>query len=83
MTRVRQFDGVVSRAFASLQDMLRWCGHLSERFYAMKGQYPHEEIADLPPGYWVEEVIPLSLPDPALERHLVVIRRTPDAVRPE
>ncbi|MBI2380429.1 MAG: 16S rRNA (guanine(527)-N(7))-methyltransferase RsmG [Gammaproteobacteria bacterium] len=78
----RQFDGVISRAFASLRDMLEWCGHLSDSFYAMKGQYPHEEIADLPPGYWVAEVIPLSLPDPALERHLVVIRKQ-TAVRPE
>lgn len=72
------FDGVISRAFASLRDMLTWCGHLvgdNGAFYAMKGKRPDEEMADLPPGYWVEEVIPLSLPDPSLERHLVIIRR--------
>lgn len=71
----RRFDGVVSRAFASLRDMLTWCGHVSDTFYAMKGKRPDEEIADLPPGYWVDEVIPLSLPDPSLERHLLIIRR--------
>ncbi|ACY64309.1 glucose inhibited division protein B [Yersinia pestis D182038] len=35
------FDGVISRAFASLQDMLSWCHHLPAkpegRFYALKG----------------------------------------------
>lgn len=74
----RTFDGVISRAFASLKDMLMGCGHLVHAggaFYAMKGQYPETEIADLPPGYWVDEVIPLSLPDPSLERHLLIIRR--------
>lgn len=76
--RVRRFDGVISRAFASLKDMLIWCGHLAAEggaFYAMKGQYPEAELADLPAGYWVDRVIPLSLPDPTLERHLVIIRR--------
>ena len=37
------FDGVLSRAFASLEDMLSWCHHLpSEQgcFLALKGQYP-------------------------------------------
>ncbi len=34
------FDGVISRAFASLNDMVSWCHHLpgeNGRFYALKG----------------------------------------------
>ncbi|MGE1559937.1 16S rRNA (guanine(527)-N(7))-methyltransferase RsmG, partial [Pantoea septica] len=34
------FDGVISRAFASLQDMVNWCHHLPSaqgEFYALKG----------------------------------------------
>ncbi len=34
------FDGVISRAFASLNDMVSWCHHLpaaNGHFYALKG----------------------------------------------
>ncbi|SUG17773.1 16S rRNA methyltransferase [Salmonella enterica subsp. arizonae] len=44
------FDGVISRAFASLSDMVSWCRHLpgdKGRFYALKGQLPEDEIASL------------------------------------
>lgn len=74
----RTFDGVISRAFASLKDMLNWCGHLAKdsgAFYALKGKRPDEELASLPAGYWVDQIIPLSLPDRTLERHLLIIRR--------
>jgi 16S rRNA G527 N7-methylase RsmG len=39
------FDGVISRAFASLNDMVSWCHHLPAekgRFYALKGQRQDE-----------------------------------------
>jgi len=42
------FDLVVSRAFASLDDMIRSCRHLPGphgEFLAMKGQVPHRELA--------------------------------------
>jgi 16S rRNA (guanine527-N7)-methyltransferase len=46
------FDGVLSRAFSSLNDMVDWCSHLiandTGRFLALKGQYPKDEIAKLP-----------------------------------
>ncbi|WP_262369950.1 16S rRNA (guanine(527)-N(7))-methyltransferase RsmG, partial [Serratia marcescens] len=45
------FDGVISRAFASLTDMVNWCQHLPAeqgRFYALKGLVPEDEIALLP-----------------------------------
>ncbi|CAM3690590.1 16S rRNA (guanine(527)-N(7))-methyltransferase RsmG [Rahnella bruchi] len=72
------FDGVISRAFASLQDMLSWCHHLPQkgqgRFYALKGVSPDEELAALPEGITVESVIKLQVPELDGERHLVILR---------
>lgn len=71
------FDGVISRAFASLNDMVSWCHHLpgqSGRFYALKGQLPEEEIASLPAEFSVESVEKLRVPQLDGERHLVVIK---------
>lgn len=71
------FDGVISRAFASMTDMVTWCKHLpaeNGRFYALKGQRPDEEIAALPAEFSVEEVIRLQVPKLDGERHLVMIK---------
>lgn len=71
------FDGVISRAFASLNDMASWCHHLPAadgHFYALKGQAQESEIADLPEGYQVCDVIKLHVPQLEGERHLVVIK---------
>lgn len=71
------FDGVISRAFASLNDMVSWCHHLpgqNGRFYALKGQLPEEEIASLPTEFSVESVEKLRVPQLDGERHLVVIK---------
>lgn len=72
------FDGVISRAFASLQDMLSWCRHLPAqgqgRFYALKGVRPDEELAALPDGIELEEVVRLQVPELEGERHLVVLK---------
>ncbi|WP_395858910.1 16S rRNA (guanine(527)-N(7))-methyltransferase RsmG [Affinibrenneria salicis] len=73
------FDGVISRAFASLQDMINWCIALPARpdgcFYAMKGQIDPQELASLPAGVTLDRVIPLAVPELEGERHLVVIKR--------
>ena len=71
------FDGVISRAFASLNDMVSWCHHLpgeQGRFYALKGQMPEDEIALLPEEYQVESVVKLHVPALDGERHLVMIK---------
>ena len=71
------FDGVISRAFASLTDMVTWCHHLpgeAGRFYALKGQLPEEEIAQLPAPFSVASVVPLKVPQLEGERHLVIIK---------
>ncbi|AXD45584.1 16S rRNA (guanine(527)-N(7))-methyltransferase RsmG [Salmonella enterica] len=71
------FDGVISRAFASLNDMVSWCHHLpgeKGRFYALKGQLPGNEIASLPDDFSVESVEKLHVPQLEGERHLVIIK---------
>lgn len=70
------FDGVISRAFASLNDMLSWCHHLpgkTGQFYALKGVVPQEELAALPEGFTVDRVVKLSVPQLEGERHLIVV----------
>jgi len=74
---VPPFDGVISRAFASLTDMVSWCHHLpgpDGRFYALKGLIPSDEIALLSIDLSVESVIELSVPHLEGERHLVVVK---------
>ncbi|EHL3470567.1 16S rRNA (guanine(527)-N(7))-methyltransferase RsmG [Salmonella enterica] len=71
------FDGVISRAFASLNDMVSWCHQLpgeKGRFYALKGQLPEDEIASLPGNFSVESVEKLRVPQLEGERHLVIIK---------
>ncbi|MBS0055392.1 16S rRNA (guanine(527)-N(7))-methyltransferase RsmG [Yersinia sp. Marseille-Q3913] len=72
------FDGVISRAFASLQDMLSWCHHLPAkpegRFYALKGVRPDDELATLPAGITLESVVRLQVPELEGERHLVILK---------
>lgn len=72
------FDGVISRAFASLLDMLAWCKHLpapaNGRFYALKGGVPEEELTALPTSIAVERIVRLSVPELDGERHLVILK---------
>ncbi|AWH88861.1 16S rRNA (guanine(527)-N(7))-methyltransferase RsmG [Limnobaculum parvum] len=71
------FDGVISRAFASLQDMLEWCHHLPSKehgkFYALKGIISEEELSQVPAGFHVQEIVALDVPELDGERHLVII----------
>jgi 16S rRNA (guanine527-N7)-methyltransferase len=71
------YDIVLSRAFASLKDMLHWCGHLVDsegKFLALKGQYPTDEIADIEQDYHVLSVQSLDIPGLVGERHLVTLQ---------
>ena len=72
------FECITARAFASLGEMLAWGGHLlapDGRWLALKGRYPQDELAALPAGFRVEEVVALRVPGLDAERHLVVLRR--------
>lgn len=71
------FDVVLSRAFASLQDMLFWCKHLPNEnghFLALKGQFPEQEIAQLDKQFEFIESIPLHVPNLEGERCLVKVK---------
>ena len=75
------FDGVISRAFASLTDMVNGCDQMlstTGRFWALKGVYPETELSDLPKHYTVEACHRLDVPGCDGERHLLEISRQPD-----
>ena len=70
------YDGVISRAFASMNDMLSWCKNLPQvngRFFAMKAAAVQEEIAALPDFVKVASVQPLAVPQLQAQRHLVIL----------
>jgi len=73
-----RFDVVISRAFAELADFVAAAAHLLARggvLAAMKGVYPHEEIARLPDGFRVRAVRQLSVPGLAAARHLILVEQ--------
>ncbi len=71
-----KFDTLISRALGGIADMLALAAHLRSpggRFLAMKGVYPQEELAALPPGYEVLAVEALGVPGLDGKRHVVII----------
>jgi len=72
------FDGVLSRAFASITDMVTWCEHLIDEkgcFYALKGHYPKDEILLLPKHIKVSASYKLIVPQLTGERHLIELKK--------
>ncbi|MGF1716820.1 16S rRNA (guanine(527)-N(7))-methyltransferase RsmG [Photobacterium chitinilyticum] len=70
------FDAVLSRAFASMNDMVSWCHHLPKEtgcFMALKGQFNQQEVTELPEWCSVTEVKSLQVPELDGERHLVIL----------
>ena len=70
------FDTLISRAFASIADMLTATRHLCAphgRFLAMKGVYPEQELAAIPADYVVQAVAALTVPGLDAARHVVII----------
>lgn len=73
-----QFDGIISRAFASLPEMIYWCAHLINQtglFYALKGDIKQNEIAEIPKGFQLKEQIALSVPNLNAKRYLLLIEK--------
>ncbi len=73
------FDAVLSRAFASLKDMLHWCQHLVDcqgSFLALKGQFPTQEIAELPEAFKIISSEPVEVPGLDAERHIIRLVKT-------
>lgn len=73
-----EYAGVLSRAFASISDMVNWSHHLvaeNGKFFALKGQLDQEEIEALPNFVKVEQVHSLQVPELQGERHLVLLSK--------
>lgn len=74
----KAYDIVLSRAFASLKDMLHWCQHLVDSeglFLALKGQFPQDEIEEVSDHYQVIKTENLTVPNLVGERHLVWVKK--------
>ena len=74
----KPYDIVLSRAFASLKDMLHWCEHLVDsegQFLALKGQFPQEEIDEVSDHFQVSRTENLTVPNLVGERHLVWLKK--------
>ncbi|MFV3367159.1 16S rRNA (guanine(527)-N(7))-methyltransferase RsmG [Pseudomonas sp. NY15435] len=73
------FNGIVSRAFSSLEDFTNWTRHLGDtqtNWLAMKGVHPSDELAALPEDFRVEAERALVVPGCQGQRHLLILRRT-------
>ncbi len=71
------FNAVISRAFASLQDMTQGCGHLLAPggiFLAMKGLFPQEELSAIESSVRLVETHRLQVAETEGERHLLVLQ---------
>lgn len=70
------FDAVISRAFASLKDMVDGCKNLLHEqgiFMAMKGIYPAEELAEVDCQVELTASYRLQVPATEGERHLLIL----------
>ncbi len=71
-----KFDAIISRAFASVYDFVSQSSmHLAEgaTLYAMKGQFPEDEMRYLPKGFALRHSYRLDVPFVEGERHLLEI----------
>ena len=73
-TPSQRYDAVISRAFASLRDMVECCQHLcldSGCYLAMKGQYPQSELAAVADKCTLVAAHTLDVPGLNEQRHLI------------
>ena len=73
----QKFNAVISRAFASLQDMTEGCAHLLEDagiFLAMKGLFPQDELAPIADKIKLIESVKLLVAETDGERHLLILQ---------
>jgi len=71
-----QIDIVLCRAYATLAKVVSQCGHLMKadcRLLAMKGQFPEEEIVELPASFRFVKTNELNVPGVDGTRHLIEI----------
>ena len=73
----QKFDVVISRAFASLQDMTDGCTHMladTGIFLAMKGLFPQDELTPIAARIRLIESVKLLVAETDGERHLLVLQ---------
>ncbi len=73
----QKFSVVISRAFASLQDMTDGCSHLLAKdgiFLAMKGLFPQDELTPIADKIALIESVKLLVAETDGERHLLVLQ---------
>jgi 16S rRNA (guanine527-N7)-methyltransferase len=73
----QKFDVVISRAFASLQDMTDGCAHMLAPdgfFLAMKGTFPQDELAPIADKIALLESVKLLVAETDGERHLLILQ---------
>ena len=69
----KKFDGVVTRAFSSLPNMIQQCKHLSNYYYAMKAKLDSDECKIL--NTYTHEIVTLQIPYLDQERQLIMIKQ--------
>ena len=70
------FNTITSRAFSDLKEFVTLTRHLlapGGRWLAMKGLYPHEEIAQLPAWVRLSAEHVLTIPGLDATRHLIIL----------
>ncbi|MBD3654216.1 16S rRNA (guanine(527)-N(7))-methyltransferase RsmG [Kangiella sp.] len=86
--RVQDFDNqsgyacILSRAFASLSDMVQWTEHLladKGHWLAMKGQYPQQELDELPETVELVEAQQVKLPGISANRWFIYLKQKQSA----
>ncbi|MBC3955832.1 16S rRNA (guanine(527)-N(7))-methyltransferase RsmG [Pseudomonas triticifolii] len=73
------FNGIISRAFSSLEDFTGWTRHMGDiqtRWLAMKGLHPADELVALPSDFQLDSAQALTVPGCQGQRHLLILRRT-------
>lgn len=70
----QKFSTIVTRAFASITDMVNLTTHLladGGQFLAMMGKIPEE--VQLPTGYQIDRLVSLNVPGEEAQRHLAIV----------
>ena len=73
------FNGIISRAFSSLEDFTQWTRHMGDdqtHWLAMKGLHPANELVALPADFRLDSAQALAVPGCQGQRHLLILRRT-------
>ncbi|WP_263263638.1 16S rRNA (guanine(527)-N(7))-methyltransferase RsmG [Pseudomonas sp. RIT-PI-S] len=77
-TPQQPYQGIISRAFSSLEDFTNWTRHLGDsntHWLAMKGLHPADELVALPADFEIDSAHALAVPGCQGQRHLLILRR--------